>query len=125
MTLYEKTFSRIEDEKLPTLRQYVKGKTGKAMPKRFLVTKVWYPNKYPSYGIETEHFRATVGETTPLGNLITENLETLQSSEKATFLSISLEDPKKPAMKFLPGTNKGHWEGIGSETPVGIRWLSA
>lgn len=122
MSLYSQNDIDVTEERLPTLRQYVKSKEGKNIPKKFLVTLIWIPNKFPSYSIETEHFRASIGSKTAIGKLLKDNWVDLLDSDVATFMSVTVKDDKVAAMRFYPGTQRGMWCDIGSDPILGIRW---
>lgn len=122
MNLYDDQYLNAEPERKPTLRQYVAANKGKSMPKRFLVTKVWTPGKYPSYTVETEHFRASVGKNTPIGDLLRSSWEELTRSETPTFLELDLSVNNKPSIRFRAGKGSGYWVDISSEPVLGIAW---
>lgn len=122
MSLYADTFTEITERRLPTLRQYLQAKRGKSIPKKFLVLKIWIPNKYPSYSLETEHFRASVGKNTAIGKILKDNWAELLESEKSTMLSIETKDGKATGMRFSPGTGSGMWMDIGTDPLLGISW---
>lgn len=122
MDLYSDNYSSYEEEKLPTLTAYLK-KVGKGnKPKKFLVTKIWRPNRYPSYGIETEHFRTTISQKSPLGTIISQNWSALVESEVQTMVSLEMREGKCVGLKFSPGRGKGTWYDIGDNPLLGIRW---
>ena len=122
LSLYTDDFQSDTEGRLPTLRQYLKSKKGKKRPQKFLVVVIWVPNKYPSYGIETEHFRTTVGENTSLGKIIKANWEELIRSEVSTCLQVQEEENGSFSLRFCPGSNEGSWKDIGSDPVLGIRW---
>lgn len=122
MSLYSDSFTEVSEERLPTLRQYIKAKKGKNIPKKFLVRLIWVPNKFPSYSIETEHFRASVGKDTAVGKLLKENWDEIVDSSLQTLMAIEVEKDVPTAMRFYPGTGRGKWVDIGQDTLLGIRW---
>lgn len=122
MSLYDNDFIDYENEKKPTLRQYLKAKKGKNIPKKFLIVTIWRPNKYPSFGIETEHFRATVGKDTPIGRLLQDNWSEIVESDTGTFIGLQREGESCKGMRFYPSTEKGMWMDIGDSPLLGIRW---
>lgn len=122
MGLYDYEYLDAQQEKLPTLRQYLKTNGKTKRPKKFLVCKIWIPNKYPSYSLETEHFRASVGKSTALGKVLRDNWSELVRSEIDTFLELKLADDKTTKLKLVPGRTSGSWLDVGSDPLLGISW---
>lgn len=125
MSLLNTEYTSFEKERTPTLRQYVKSKKGKNIPKKFMVVKIWVPNKYPSYSIETEHFRASIGKDTSVGKAIKSSWGDVTGSEKSLCVSINRDGDKVKSLSFSEGSNSGYWRDIGSEELLGIEWNNA
>lgn len=122
MGLYDNDYLDATQERLPTLRQYLNTSGKTKRPKKFLVCKIWVPNKYPSYSLETEHFRASVGKSTAIGRVLQNNWSELIESEIDTFLELKLTNDKKTQLKLVPGRTSGSWVDIGTDPVLGISW---
>ncbi len=114
MSLFDTQVDASED-KLPTYRQYLKQKEGKARPKEFFITKIWFPTSYDSYGIETEKFRLSVKKDTPMGRLLTANVESIYDSDCDIYLVPALTEDKKEVFTFKQGKHKVFWEYMGND----------
>lgn len=125
MSLYGDQLSLFEEEKKPTLKQYLKEKKGKNRPKQFLVVKVWLPNRYPSFSLETEHFRATVGVKSPFGQLLQQNLEELEESTKQVMLKVEELPDGKLGFLLVPGKGSGFFRAIGNGEVLGFEWKTS
>lgn len=125
MSLLNQEYTNFENERTPTLRQYVKSKKGKSIPKKFMIVKIWVPNKYPSYSIETEHFRASIGKDTPIGVALKNSWSEVTDSEKSMCISVARDGDKVKSLSFSQGSNNGYWRDIGSDQLLGIEWNNA
>lgn len=50
------THTDTEPKKLPTLRQWIANNTNINYDKHYAVTKIWEPNLYPNWSLETDSF---------------------------------------------------------------------
>lgn len=80
------TFSRASSEdggvKLPTLKQFLKTIPKKdKLPELYIVTKIWYPNQYPNFSLETERFIVRVNENSQLGTELLQLWEQIEDEE--------------------------------------------
>lgn len=119
MSLFDSTVD-YSDEKLPTFNQYVKKNKGKTTPKEFFITKIWYPVKFDSFGIETEKFRLSVPKDSPMGKLLTANVESILDSTNSVHLVPVVNDLGQQQFTFKQGKARVLWEIMGNDTIYGI-----
>jgi hypothetical protein len=112
-----------EEEKLPTLRQYLKKTEGKDIPKRFLVTLIWIPNKFPQYTIECDKFRVPVPSKCPLGKSLSNHLDSIVDSDMALSVSLLETEGKTGNIVFTKSKEKGRWNSIGDDPILGWRFV--
>lgn len=124
MNLFENKYADEPREKLPTLLQYIKSRKKKAMPKAFHIAVIWLPNRFPSYAIETDLFRLSIASTSLMGKALEAEREAIERSERSIHLGIALDAAKLRTYSFLPGTTEGSWVTIGTDTPLGIKFIA-
>lgn len=109
------------EKKLPTYVQYLKKQKGKTVPKEFFITKIWFPTSFDSYGIETEKFRLSVKKDSPMGKLLTANVESLYDTDLAVHLVPYVTEDKTQKFLFKQTKSKVYWEFMGNdETTYGL-----
>lgn len=114
MSLYD-TEVDVSEKKLPTYVQYLKKQKGKAVPKEFFITKIWFPTSFDSYGIETEKFRLSVKKDSPMGRLLSANVESLFDTDTAVHLVPHITEDKKQKFSFKQTKTKVYWEYMGND----------
>lgn len=124
MRLFEDIYNDEPTEKLPTLLQYLKSNKGKKRPKAFHITLIWLPNKFPSYGIETDKFRFNCSTTSLMGQAINAARSDIAISERSIHLGIADDENGLRVYSFIPGTTKGSWEVIGGDVPLGLKFIA-
>jgi hypothetical protein len=102
-----------EDEKLPTLLQYLKDRKGKNTPSRFIVGKIWLPNKFPNYQLECDKFKVNVSSRSPLGKAIDKSLTALVDSDISLYCEIPIETIEERLIKLTAGKEKCYWVSFG------------
>lgn len=121
-TLFDGNFEDNDKPKLPTLSAYLKGRDETNTPKRHLVTLVWLPNNYPSYGIETEQFRCSIHKDSPLGKALEIFCDTVDDYDNAVFLKVSVPEEGKRVLEFDLGSEVGIWKAIRPSSPLGLKF---
>lgn len=125
MNLFRDSGYASEEERLPTLRQYLKSKENSTIPKFFFISLIWVPNKYPNYQIQTDKFRASIPKASPLGKALEESLDALIIKEQSIQTKVVVSDKKSPVLIFEPSKEKGSWETIGDDPILGYRFNNA
>lgn len=123
MSLFESNYNEEPVQKLPTLLQYIKTRKGKTRPKSFHIAVIWFPNKFPSYSIETDRFRMSVGTKSLMGKAIEAERDTIARLENSVHLTITDDENGLRVYGFTPGSSKGSWVDIGSEPALGIKFI--
>jgi hypothetical protein len=103
------------EKKLPTYAQYLKKQKGKTVPKEFFITRIWFPTSFDSYGVETEKFRLSVKKDSPMGRLLTANVESLYDTDLAVHLVPYLTEDKAQKFLFRQVKTKVYWEFMGND----------
>ena len=124
MNLFDAAYNEEPAEKLPTLLQYLKSHKGKKRPKAFHIAIIWFPNKFPSYGIETDKFRLNCPSASLMGKAIEANTTELATTERSVHLKIDETPEGLRIYSFVPGTTKGSYEIIGSDQPLGFKFVA-
>lgn len=124
MKLFESNYNEEPTEKLPTLLQYIKSHKGKKRPKSFHISLIWLPNKFPSYGIETDKFRLNCATTSLMGRAIEAAKADIVLSERSIHLGIDDDENGLRIYSFVPGSTKGSWEVIGGAEPLGLKFVA-
>ena len=122
MELFNEDGFSTEEEKTPTLKQYLKKMGDKKLPNSFLITKIWFPNKYPNYGIEADLFRFSVSTKSKLGKILKASMDELYDTDSAIAAVISTDSKKNRIITFKPLTNTGVWTFIGNDEPLGMSY---
>lgn len=87
---FSKSTSESDFEKLPTLTQYLKKVPKKQeLPDLYIVTKIWYPNNYPNFSLETEQFMVRVKEDTQLGTELLQYWDQMEEEEWCLALRVT------------------------------------
>lgn len=87
---FSKSTSESDFEKLPTLTQYLKKVPKKQkLPDLYIVTKIWYPNNYPNFSLETEYFMVRVKEDTQLGTELLQYWDQMEEEEWCLALRVT------------------------------------
>ena len=118
MKLFDNAYESEELPKRPTLKQYLKNSKGKNRPKRHLLRVLWRPNKYDSFGVETEHFRTNVTVQTSLGIAIGEFLESYETITNKVYVIVTTEENDKYSLSFVLSKEKGSFSEIGDSLGV-------
>ena len=99
-------------QKLPTFAQWLKVASDADVSARRYVTKIWLPNTFPNFTLETEVFRLRVNETSSIGATLTQLMEELADKESAVFVEII--DKKKGLYRVgTTDDEKASWEEMG------------
>jgi hypothetical protein len=112
-----------EEERLPTFKQYIKRMNGKKLPNAFHVSKIWFPNQYPSYSLECDKFRLSVPSKSPMGVALSASVDALTAGNIALSLFVVVTSDKAHEVRFRPSKEKGGWEEIGYEPTLGYRFV--
>lgn len=120
MDLFNENGFSTEEDKLPTINQYVKRMGNKKLPNRFHVQRIWFPNKYPNYSVETDKFRVSVSPRQPIGKALKNSLDALYDSDTSISVVLVLTESGKPSVKFVPTKETGKWVYIRPDSPMGI-----
>lgn len=100
------------DDKLPTLSQWIKTVSSEAILATRLVKLIWTPNLYDNYSLDTEVYRFRISPNHALFNVLEEELENWL--ENMTVLALQLEGTKKPSITLLTLDNEvGEWSALG------------
>jgi hypothetical protein len=121
MDLFNENGWTTEEERLPTLRQYLNLRKNKTIPRSFLVTLVWLPNKFPSYAFECDKFRLSIPTKSALGKSLSTHLDSVVRSDMAFTLGVVVEEGKAPTVTFKQSTEKVTWAVIGEDPIIGYR----
>lgn len=111
-----------ESTPVPTLRQYLKEKAGKKFPASFLLTKIWFPKNYPSFGLECDLFKVSIKKGTLLYPLLDGSIASLVDDNIAVAVKVVQEAGKPESLMFLPSKEEGYWAFIRSDDPLGMEW---
>jgi len=124
MKLTESNYAEERSEKLPTLLQYLKNTPVKKRPKQFHINLIWFPNRFPSFGIETDSFRVSIASKSLMGVAIAAEKDEICDSLRSLHLSVSESESGDRIYAFHVGSTEGYWDVIGSDTPLGVRFVA-
>jgi hypothetical protein len=123
MSIFTTEVLSYEEEKLPTLLQYLQAKNYKSLPKAFHVSIIWLPNKFPSYNLECDKFRVSIPSKSSLGRHLSEHLSLVFNDNIPLAIALSIRDDKKVDLLFVESKEVGHYEEIGT-APAAYRFIS-
>lgn len=99
-------------KKLPTFAQWLKTASDADVSPRRYVEKIWLPNTFPNFTLETEVFRLRIVETTSIGATLSQLMEELADKESAVYVEII--DKKKGLYRVgVSDDEKASWEELG------------
>ena len=122
MSLFDNKSLDVTEQKIPTLKQYLKKMKGKKIPSKFLLTRIWVPNKFPSYTLECDLFRIAIPKKSPTGVLLSNNLGDIVDNDVCVFVLLELGEKDTEKITFEPGKEKGIWYDIGEDNLLGYRF---
>lgn len=100
------------DDKLPTVSQWMKTTSKEAWEVTRLVKLIWTPNVFDNYSLDTESFRIRIGPNHSFFEVLEENLELW--IEDRSVLAVSFTSDKKPQMTFeLLEKEQADWSPLG------------
>jgi hypothetical protein len=120
--LFDSKFDYQDRPKLPTITQYVSETDTSNRPKKYLVTLIWLPKKFSSYGLETEHFRATIHKDSFLGTALGVFCDTATDFDSSVYVTIEISEKGKLVMLFVLGKDVGKWVTIRPSSPLGLKF---
>lgn len=106
-------------DKLPTLRQFLKSKGNRKIPRSFLVTVIWKPGEWDNFTLETESFRLRVNKGDEMYPLLDEFTADPKTADVP--VAITICDRQKGTWMFIPSEEEGAWSEIGSN---GLKWMA-
>lgn len=122
MSIFDSDYNAAE-AKRPTLKQYLKATRDKKRPNQFHTVLVWFPNKFPTFTIETEKFRYNTAEDSALGKELGLFVQDDSCMTIPFSLSITEAEDGVTTIKVLRSKEKGAWRFIGSDGDYnGMRW---
>lgn len=99
-------------KKLPTFAQWLKvASDADVRPRRF-VEKIWLPNTFPNFTLETEVFRLRVVETSAIGTTLSQLMEELADEESAVYVEV-IDKAKGLYRIGVADDEKASWETLG------------
>lgn len=100
-------------DSLPTFIQWCKANKDKKTPDKFVIVKVWTPNKFPDLTLETEVFRLRISHKSSVFKALEESLQ--EFIEQSRVLSISEIDREEYdyVIEVLEG-EVGEWTELGA-----------
>lgn len=101
-------------EKLPTFRQYCKTcKAGQKVPVSYL-KKVWFPNEYDSYSLDTERFRLRIASNSPLYEAIGDAIGAWITNSTVVYVVVSSPEEFEFEIQEAPGETAS-WKELGDK----------
>lgn len=100
-------------DSLQTFFQWCKENKGKSIAQKYVVTKVWTPNKFPDLNLETEKFRLRVFHKSQTFKAISEALTKLIESGAVLAISEIDTETHDYVLEVLEGES-GDWSQLGS-----------
>lgn len=101
------------DDKLPTVAQWMKTVNSDAWGVTRLVKLIWTPNLYDNFSLDTEVYRFRVSPSHSLFEVLEENLELWV--ENMSVLALQLDSGKKSTMTLLTLDNEqAEWTALGA-----------
>lgn len=99
-------------KKLPTFAQWLKTASDADISPRRFVEKIWLPNTFPNFTLETEVFRLRVVETSAIGATLSQLMEELADEESAVYVEI-INKAKGLYRIGVADDEKASWETLG------------
>ena len=104
-------------KKLPTFAQWLKTASDSDVSPRRYVEKIWLPNTFPNFTLETEVFRLRVNETSSIGATLSQLVDELADKESAVYVEVL--DKKKGLYRVgISDDEKASWEEMEQEKLV-------
>lgn len=99
-------------EQLPTFFQWCKQHKGEKIAQRYVIEKVWTPNKYPDLTLETCAFRLRVSAKSSVFQELQNTLSQLIQSDSVLAISEIDLSEYDYVVEVLDG-ERGEWETLG------------
>jgi hypothetical protein len=99
-------------EVLPTFFQFCKATLDQKTPDRFIVTKIWLPNKYPDLTLETEKFRLRISHKADVFSTIRDSVNQFVNDNMVLAVSEILKTSYDYTLEVLEG-EVGDWTMLG------------
>lgn len=122
MDLFSQEVLSYEEDKLPTLKQYLKAKGKGKIPSGFLCTLIWVPNKFPSFSLECDKFRLSIPSKSPMGKALVSSIDALIATDSSLIAFLHTTEEGEICPMFKAGNQKGAWDVIGTPA-VGYRFV--
>ena len=98
---------------LPTFFQWCKEHLDKRTPGKFIVTKVWLPNKYPDLTLETEVFRLRISHKALIFSSVRESIDQFTDGNMVLAISEVDKESYDYTLEVLEG-EVGSWTELGA-----------
>ena len=99
-------------EKLPTFLKWLRTQESQIQGTCKIVTKIWFPSKFPNFSLDTESYRLRVPITEDNELELTDLFESSIHEEKVLAIYVVDKKEAKFTIKDLEG-EKGVWEELG------------
>jgi hypothetical protein len=110
-----------KEDKLPTIRQYLKELPKDAENIKSTVRLIWTPGKWDNYTLECDHFRVIVNPKHKLYGQLRDNLDAFTKGSET--LDVVVTDRKSVSYRLhINPEERGDWFFVGGES--GLKFTS-
>jgi hypothetical protein len=103
-----------KDEKLPTIRQYLKELPSDAQDIKSTVRIIWLPGRWDNFTLQTDHFRVVVSRQHKLYSQLRDNVDDFTKGTHT--LDLLITDRAKVSYRLsLNNEERGEWFFIGGD----------
>lgn len=100
------------DDRLPSIKQYLKNVSKDALDVTFLIKLIWFPSSIPNYTLDTEAFRLRIPSDNYLYTVLEENLEDWVENERVIGIQIESKIPLRLTLIELE-SDTAPWSELG------------
>lgn len=100
-----------QPQKVPTLLKWLESEDSVKLKSKYWVKKIWYPNKFPTLCLETEHFRINVDESNPIFDGVKNLCDKITQDNTAIAVVVSPE--RDGGFGITTDGSQGTWESLG------------
>ncbi len=97
---------------VPTLKQFLQQLGDKKLKQKYLVMKVWFPNKFPYLTLITEDWKVSLAESSDLYPRVDDLLREVISTDTA--IALKLTPGNLDTYTFTTSSEKGVWSPVGN-----------
>jgi len=101
-----------QPQKVPTLLKWLESEESVKLKSKYWVRKIWYPNKFPTLCLETEHFRINVDESNPIFDSVKNLCDTIVDNDSA--IAVVVNPDRDGGFGITSDGSQGRWERLGN-----------